>query len=193
MREPNGYRSFDKQQILAIEAICAISCIAAFFLLKHVWLSHLSAGWSEATVLILALLWTAPAYRLLYRHASAIPERSNHEVDLEILRTVIDSLPDRIYVKDRQSKFILTNRSLREFSAGSPDTDIIGKDDFCFFPSPIAARFFKDEQKIMDNGEPVGHSGWDKDVNGNHVWTLTTRVSGPDSTETLGRQSCSGA
>ncbi|HEV2620091.1 MAG TPA: GGDEF domain-containing protein, partial [Acidobacteriaceae bacterium] len=180
MREPNRYRSFAKQQILALQGLLAVPGIAAFLLIKHFWLSHLSPSCSEVAVLICTLLCTTAAHLLLYRRASTVPARpaqsSNHEADLQILRTVIDSLPDRIYVKDRQSKFILTNRSLREFSAGSPDADIIGKDDFCFFPNPIAARFFRDEQAIMNSGEPVGQSGWDKDAKGNHVWTLTTKV-----------------
>jgi diguanylate cyclase (GGDEF)-like protein/PAS domain S-box-containing protein len=180
MHEPNEYRNFDKQQILALEAICAISGIAAFLVLNHLWLSHLSLAWSESAVLILTLLCATPAHLLLYRQASAAPapaaRHANHEADLQILRTVIDSLPDRIYVKDRQSRFILANRALREFSTGSPDADIIGKDDFSFFPASLAARFFKDEQAFMDNGDPVGQSGWDKDASGKQVWTLTTKV-----------------
>jgi len=180
MRERNGYRNFDKQHLLALQALLAIAGIAAFLVLNHLWLAHLAPAYSEAAVLILTLLWTAPANLLLHRRASAAPvsanTHSNSEADLQMLRTVIDSLPDRIYVKNRDSKFILTNRSLREFCTGSPDADILGKDDFSFFPGPVAARFLQDEQAIMDNGVPVGHSGWDKSAGGEQVWTLTTKV-----------------
>jgi diguanylate cyclase (GGDEF)-like protein/PAS domain S-box-containing protein len=180
MHVPAWYRNVEKQRIVTLGMICAIAGSAALLVIKRLWLSHLSAGYSEAAVLVVALFCTAPAYLFLYRQAStaAAPAEKHpkDDADLQILRTVIDSLPDRIYVKDRQSKFILTNRSLREFSTGSPDKDILGEDDFCFFPNPIAARFFKDEQAIMDKGEPVGQSGWDKDAKGNQVWTLTTKV-----------------
>ncbi|HEV2646276.1 MAG TPA: GGDEF domain-containing protein [Acidobacteriaceae bacterium] len=180
MREPDGPTKFGKQQILAFEAISAASGIGAFLVLKHFWLRQLSSGGCEAAVAAFVLLWTAPAYFLLYRKATPLPTRAASpaagDADLQIFRTVIDSLPDRIYVKDTQSKFILTNRALREFATGSPDTDIVGKDDFSFFPDPVAARFHKDEQAILDSGIPVSHSGWDKDAAGNQVWTLTTKV-----------------
>ena len=40
------------------------------------------------------------------------------EEERELLQTLIDSLPDLVFVKDRQSRFVLVNRSLASVGRG---------------------------------------------------------------------------
>ena len=99
------------------------------------------------------------------------------ESELPILRAVIDGLPDLIYVKDTQSRFLVANPAQRKFLTGKPDADLIGDSDFSFFPHEIATAFFNDEQEIIRTGLPVVSQaekmhGFD----GNEVWILTTKV-----------------
>jgi two-component system, sensor histidine kinase and response regulator len=94
-----------------------------------------------------------------------------------ILRAVIDGLPDLIYVKDTESRFLLANPAQRKFLTGNPDADLIGASDFSFFPNETATAFFNDEQEIIRTGLPVvSQAEQMHDHEGNEVWILTTKV-----------------
>ncbi len=83
--------------------------------------------------------------------APAAPE----SLDSSILRVLMDTSADRIYFKDRQSRFVRNNAThARSLGAGSPD-DCIGKSDFDFFSREHAERAFADEQEIIRTGRPM--------------------------------------
>jgi PAS domain-containing protein len=51
----------------------------------------------------------------------------------DLLRTLIDSLPDNIFVKDRQSRFLVNNLAhVRTLGATRPD-EVLGKSDLDIF------------------------------------------------------------
>jgi len=87
-----------------------------------------------------------------------VAERHRREDELSaerlLLRTVIDMIPDYIYVKDRDSKFLVNNIAVARNLGFTPD-EVIGKTDFDFFPQELAQQFFNDEQQVMATGEPL--------------------------------------
>ena len=71
------------------------------------------------------------------------------------LSVLMDAMPDYIYFKDTQSRFILTNKAhARAFSLRDP-AEAIGKTDFDFNTKESAQVSFDDEQRIIATGEPV--------------------------------------
>ena len=76
-----------------------------------------------------------------------------HERDL--LYTIIDNVPDRIFIKDLQSCFLKTNRSLAHRFGLSHARDMVGKSDADFFSSEHAAMARRDEQQILNTGEAI--------------------------------------
>ena len=73
----------------------------------------------------------------------------------DLLRTLIDNLPDRIFVKDRQSRFLINNLAhVRALGATSPD-EVIGKTDLDIFPAELANQYYGDEQALMESGQPL--------------------------------------
>jgi len=72
-----------------------------------------------------------------------------------LLRTVIDQQPDNIFVKDRNSKFLLNNAESMRILGVSKQEDLLGKDDFDFLPREVAQKWFDSQQGVMDSGEPV--------------------------------------
>lgn len=73
----------------------------------------------------------------------------------QLLQTIIDTFPSRLFVKDRMSRFTMVNRqSLKHLQLEDTPEAIIGKSDFDFYPE-FAERTFADEQHLMDTGEPV--------------------------------------
>jgi PAS domain S-box-containing protein len=93
------------------------------------------------------------------------------------LRSVIDNLPDQVYLKDRDSRFVSVNPvTARFFGAATPD-EVIGKSDFDYFPHALAAQFFAEEQALLQCGQAcVNRETAVTDFTGNTRWVLTTKV-----------------
>lgn len=95
-----------------------------------------------------------------------------------LLRTLIDNLPDSTYIKDRDGRFLLCSRQTVRAAGVQKAEQVIGKSDFDFYPPEIAARFFEEEQELMHSGIPLLNVERcvDDAVTGQKVWDLTTKV-----------------
>ena len=72
-----------------------------------------------------------------------------------LLRTVIENLPDCVYAKDSFARKTLANKAdLKNFGLEN-EGQVLGKTDFDFFPHDIAAAFFADDQAVLKTGQPV--------------------------------------
>jgi PAS domain S-box-containing protein len=93
------------------------------------------------------------------------------------LRTLIDSMPDYIFFKDIESRFVVNNIAhARVLRVKTPD-DVVGKTDFDFFPPELAAGYCADEQAVMQSGQPLlNREERTIDPEGRTQWLLTTKV-----------------
>ena len=110
-----------------------------------------------------------------------ITERKKTEEALaherELLNTLIDSVPDNIYFKDRQSRFVKIGRALAETFRISHPSEAVGKTDFDFFDPTHARAAFADEQQIIRTGEPIiGKTEREVAQDGSVKWILTTKM-----------------
>jgi PAS domain S-box-containing protein len=94
-----------------------------------------------------------------------------------LLRTVIDNLPDCIYAKDREARKVMANLGDAKNMGRMTEAEVLGKTDFELFPHDIAAAFFADDEAVMKTGEPVVNRE-EKVVrpDGEVRWLLTTKV-----------------
>jgi len=102
---------------------------------------------------------------------------SNLAAQAEILRTLIDSLPDNIYVKDCDGRFVLCNRSVARLFGVAHSDEVIGRTDFDFHPLENARRYRADELRILKTGEPM--SGYEETVidhDGTELWYSTSKI-----------------
>ena len=109
-----------------------------------------------------------------------ISERKQAEIKLarehELLQTLMDNIPDSIYFKDEQNKFVLVNKAKAMHSNVNPG-DMIGKTDFDFLPKDIAMKAFEDDEDIMRTGKFIinkiekisGKDGYER-------WVSVTKV-----------------
>jgi diguanylate cyclase (GGDEF)-like protein/PAS domain S-box-containing protein len=110
------------------------------------------------------------------KHAElALAEQRN------LLRTVIDNLPDHIFVKDSNSIYILNNASQAEF-VGKTIEDMLGKTDYDFFPPEIAEQFRATDRRVLESGQTLpDDEALSQDRFGNTRWALVTKVPLQDS------------
>jgi PAS domain S-box-containing protein len=94
-----------------------------------------------------------------------------------LLRTLIDNMPDYIYVKDTESRFVLANRALAGLVGAQSSNDLLGKTDSDYFPKDVAGPFFSDEQAILRSGRPlVNHEEKAVNAEGDAKWLSTSKV-----------------
>jgi sigma-B regulation protein RsbU (phosphoserine phosphatase) len=75
--------------------------------------------------------------------------------DRHLLTTLMDHIPDSIYFKDRESRFIAINRAMARLFGKDDPSELLGKTDLDVFCADHAFRAMEDERRIMETGEPV--------------------------------------
>ena len=76
------------------------------------------------------------------------------EKDRNLLRMLIDHLPDCIYVKDLQHRFVAANAAVARLMGTVPE-DLLGKTDDAFYPPQLAAEYRRDEEQVLRLGQPL--------------------------------------
>lgn len=90
-----------------------------------------------------------------------ISERERVEARLaeerNLLRILIDNIPDDIYAKDTEGKFILVNKPLEErLAAYLPDgSSVLGTDNSSYMPKEMAEERSIQERHIMQTGDTI--------------------------------------
>ena len=125
---------------------------------------------------------TAALTKTSLRLEQKITERNQMETALaeerNLLRTLIDNLPDYIYIKDIEHRFQLINDATRQHLGAATIEEVVGKTDFDFSPPELAAQYYADEQEIFTSGQAmIGHEEPMFDhKTGTQKWVLTTKV-----------------
>ena len=109
------------------------------------------------------------------------------ENERNLLRTLIDNLPDLINFKDTDGKYVLNNRAHIQFIGKSHQEDLVGKSDFDFHAPDLAQQYFADEMQVIQTGKAllekeelaVQHNTGEK------RWHLTSRFPLKDSGGTV--------
>jgi PAS domain S-box-containing protein len=102
---------------------------------------------------------------------------SDHKKDQELLqyRTLMEVLPNSIYIKDLESRFILASKRVGDIVNEVPEK-MIGKTDFDYYPESLAQQFYADERKIIESGEPmIGYEESGVSPEGNPTCVMTSK------------------
>jgi PAS domain S-box-containing protein len=70
-----------------------------------------------------------------------------------MLRTLVDSLPDYIWLKDKDGVYLLCNTMFEHFF-GAPQEEIIGRTDYDFVPKDLADFFREKDRVAMEANRP---------------------------------------
>lgn len=118
--------------------------------------------------------------------AKHVQEKYNAELGLlveelaqerDLLRSLMDNLPDFIYFKDCQSRFHRINRALAHALGLSDPVQAIGKTDREFFSAEEAQNFLRDEESVLQTGQPlIGRVEGAQYVDGYFRWLSTVKM-----------------
>ena len=94
-----------------------------------------------------------------------------------LFASLANTIPDHIYFKDRQSRFIRINGAMaRSFELRDP-SEAVGKTDYDMFSTEHAQQAFVDEQRIMETGKPmIGVVEKETWPDGHFTWVSTTKM-----------------
>ena len=107
-----------------------------------------------------------------------MPKRLIPQVtEKDLLRTFLEHIPDGVYFKDRESRFVRISRSLAVKFGLSDPVEAIQKTDFDMFSEEHAKQAFADEQKIIRTRQPIVEVE-EKETwpGGRESWVLTTKL-----------------
>jgi PAS domain S-box-containing protein len=94
----------------------------------------------------------------------------------QLLHTILDNVPDRIYFKDRGSRFLHFSKSLCDFHGATPE-QLRGKSDADLFTEDHARAAFGDEQMIIETGQPIiGKLEKEIHPDSRVTWSLTSKM-----------------
>ncbi len=110
-----------------------------------------------------------------------VSEREKREVELgearHMLRTVLDTIPVRVFWKDRESRFLGCNQ-LFATDAGLPDpAAIVGKRDADLGWREQSELYRADDLSVMTSGEPkLGYEEPQTTPGGGRIWLRTSKI-----------------
>jgi two-component system cell cycle sensor histidine kinase/response regulator CckA len=92
-----------------------------------------------------------------------------------LLRSLMDSLGDYVYFKDRTSRYIEVNKAFANKVLSLSDVQkAVGRTDFDFFQRDQAVLAYENEQRIMSTGEPeIGKEVHHRWPDGHVTWLIT--------------------
>ncbi|MDQ8180946.1 SpoIIE family protein phosphatase [Pelagicoccus sp. SDUM812005] len=95
------------------------------------------------------------AYNLGIKEGKRSLFHEDTDMGTQLFQQLMASLPDHVYFKDLQSRFICVNQSMAKYHGVGDPSAIVGKSDFDFFEASSARAKFEDEQEIIRTGK-----GW---------------------------------
>jgi PAS domain S-box-containing protein len=105
-----------------------------------------------------------------------VQEAFEHERNL--LRTLIDTMPELINYKDLEGRYLLNNHAHLQSLGVEHQEDVLGKTMFDFHPAELVHRYHEHEMQVLKTGEAVFNKEeivLHRDT-GEQRWHLTSKV-----------------
>ena len=130
------------------------------------------------------LSWKAQAFPeegVFYAAARDVTERQQTEKSLieshRLLQTIIDTIPMRIFWKDRDCRYLGCNPSFARDAGEARPEDLIGKTDYQLGWRAQAELYRTDDQQVMASGIPkLSYEEPSTTADGHGIWLRTSKV-----------------
>jgi diguanylate cyclase (GGDEF)-like protein/PAS domain S-box-containing protein len=176
---------------LAVLTLLVAACLTAYERLVHLTFPHLKS-WQYQTVTvcvgtIAAVIGSYYLTRKLGR-ALSLHAQSEKKLALErnVLRTVTDNIPDSIFAKDTEGRYLLANKAFATLHGMKSPDDLLGKTAFDLFPKERANALHTDDLQVMRSGGAIMETERTAiDAEGNVKVLQTTKVPLIDQSEAV--------
>jgi diguanylate cyclase (GGDEF)-like protein/PAS domain S-box-containing protein len=103
---------------------------------------------------------------------------AGHELMLTCMSNLLSAVEERVYFKDRDSRFLLVSSGwLAAYAPGRTADELVGKTDFDVFGGEHARAAFADEQQIIATGQPVSAKVEEETFSDRaSTWASTTKM-----------------
>jgi len=161
--------------VIAIPAIL-LGAVTAFWIVPGVVSfgsrSHALSA-SFLTIAAIAILALIVAVLVVL---NALGER-RYQMERELLEAFLEHIPDNVFFKDRESRFVRVGRAMANYAGLSTPAEAVGNADSDIFSAEHAREAFEDEQQIMRTGQAkIGIEEKETWPDGHESWALTTKV-----------------
>jgi len=94
-----------------------------------------------------------------------------------MLRTMIDNIPDSIFVKDAEGRKIIANPADLRIMQVATEAEAIGKTDLELFKGESGQKWYNEDMTVLTTGQPIlNHEGFYIDENGNKRWQVASKI-----------------
>jgi diguanylate cyclase (GGDEF)-like protein/PAS domain S-box-containing protein len=135
----------------------------------------------RALALVLCVLSSAVAGVLVSIGCSLVilkPAKNRQdELDCDLLDAFLEHIPDNVFFKDRQSRFVRIGRAMADYFGLKSPSQAVNKSDAEIFSSEHAMQALADEQEILRTGKPMAAKE-EKETwpDGHETWVLTKKM-----------------
>jgi PAS domain S-box-containing protein len=95
----------------------------------------------------------------------------------EMLRTVLDTIPQRVFWKDRNSIYLGCNKPLAQDCGFADPSEVVGKTDYETTSATTADLYRADEREVMETGRAkLNYEETQVKPDGTQAWLMTSKV-----------------
>lgn len=115
--------------------------------------------WTSGTIIVGTLLTVVAlvaAGTMILRDIAARHRAEEALADQHnLLSSIIDTIPDHIYLKDVKGRYVMDNKAHRQYLRLGEHDAIEGKTVYDFFTKALASLYDSDDQHVLESGMPV--------------------------------------
>jgi PAS domain S-box-containing protein len=94
-----------------------------------------------------------------------------------MLKELINNIPDAIYTKDLAGRKTMVNLTEINYMGAKSEDEVLGKDDYDFYPKDIAEKLFVNDQSVINNGIAIlNREEYIPGENGQKRWLLSSKI-----------------
>jgi PAS domain S-box-containing protein len=84
------------------------------------------------------------------------PELQNRLESLAVMEALFDDVEDIVFfVKDRQGRYVLINRTVAARCGFSAKSDVLGKTAADVYPPPYGTEYLAQDRQVLESGKPI--------------------------------------
>ncbi len=169
----HAQRAFEDEQEIIRTGVAIIAKIERTTMRDgtKAWASSTKLPWRDATGRVIGTFGLTRDVTATKDAEEKLTEERN------LLRTIIDHLPSRLYVKDTASRYVLNSRAHLAMLGAKSQAEALGRTTVDFFPGERGRQALADDRQVMQTGTPIlNQEKSDFGPDGDVHWSLVTKV-----------------